>query len=98
MGGGGEDLPEAVDPVEGLGLHEDGAKASHGFAGAADSRLQRTEEANGQLRNGEVEAALGGSRKDRPRLSGHFADTFGAASKDDNVQSGRKCRDEAVIS
>jgi hypothetical protein len=27
VGGGDEDLPDAVDPVEVLGLHEDGAKA-----------------------------------------------------------------------
>ena len=62
--GGGEDLPDAVDPVQVLWLHEDGAKASDRFAVAANSWRQGAEETDGKVRDGEVETAVGSGGED----------------------------------
>src|SRR5260370_1502154 len=69
FGGDGEDLPYAINPVEVLGLHQDGAKAGQSFAVALNTGLQRTEETDGQLSDSEMQAALGGGREDGPRPS-----------------------------
>ena len=55
---GGEDLPDAIDPVQVLWLHKDGAKARQSFAVATNTRLQGVEETDGELRDGEMQAAL----------------------------------------
>jgi len=88
VGGASEDLPDAVNPVQMLGLHQGAAQASQSFAVAANIVLQRDEEANGQFGDCQVQAALGSSREDCSRLRRHFAHTVGARREDHDVQFG----------
>src|SRR5437879_11859787 len=61
----GEDCPNAVNPVEMLWLHQDGAQACDGVAVAADGRRQRAKkEGGGQFGDGEMQAAVGSGDED----------------------------------
>lgn len=97
VGGGGEDFPDAVDPVKVLGFHQHGAETGYSFAVALHAGGEAWEKTHRQIRDREVQAALGGGSEDGPGFCGHFADAGGARSKDYDVEFGSEGWNKAVI-
>ena len=90
------DFPNAIEPGEVVGFHQNRAKAGDGFRIPFDAGA-KLEEPGGNRRQGEVKVPARRFLEDHPRLPGGFAQTRRPWDPQDDIQLRRECRYEARV-
>ena len=83
-------LPNGVEPIEMLGLHEDGAQAGNRVTVGMNLRIGGSPEGREEFGDGKVKVEFGGFGEDSAREGGGFGETGGARGEDYDIEFRRE--------